>query len=335
VSSGFIEQKMSIKVVIYDQKWFAEVEWLRRLLHGMEIECVSYATQGKVAENSLFVCLQLGSLSPRLLDEISQTRGVVLYHVGDEWYRQPTQAYRSFSHVIRNFYHPGLVHPGISQLPLGPCRDTRLAGAPRPILERKNIWSFAGYVTSTRAAMMNALEELTPHVGYAIGGVRTVLPLLEPARYLELLHDSMFAPCPMGNVNLECFRLYEALDSGAIPIVETRPWLNYFEKLLGPHPLPAVNCWSEAPGLMRALMTDSDALVRKQQEIRDWWINCQDRLRQDLTVILERAHNCAKRPLAATPLPGRWRGALELLRHHNGEALKTRVKLTCKRFLVR
>lgn len=326
---------MNIKVIIYDQKWFAEVEWLRRLLHGMDVECVSHESQGKVDENSLFVCSQLGSLSPRLLDEISQTRGVVLYHVGDEWYRQPTHVYRSFCHVIRNFYHSDLDRPGISQMPLGPCRDTRLVEGRRSILKRKNVWSFAGYVTSTRKAMMEALEELTPHVGYAIGGVRTSLPLLEPDRYSDLLHDSIFAPCPMGNVNMECFRLYEALDSGAIPIVETRSWLNYFEKLLGPHPLISVNHWSEAPRLIRGLMADSGALVRKQEEICDWWISCQNRLRQNLTGILERAHNCDGRPLAATLLPGRWRGALELLRHHNGEALKARAILTCKRLIER
>lgn len=52
--------------------------------------------------------------------------------------------------------------------------------------------------------------------------------------------DSIFSPCPQGNVLLETPRVYEALQCGSIPIVERRLTLDYYKQLLGPHPLPTV-----------------------------------------------------------------------------------------------
>ena len=40
---------------------------------------------------------------------------------------------------------------------------------------------------------------------------------LTTANHLNMLLDSVFVLCPRGN-NLETFRFYEALESGAIPI---------------------------------------------------------------------------------------------------------------------
>lgn len=321
--------------VCYHGGWFAEPAWLQRLLAWEESPCLTDVGQTQVLENSILLCSDLGCLSPELLQRVENTPGVVLFHVSDEWYRSPLEVYRHFSHVIRNYQHPALNHDGITQIPLGPCRDVRMEGRLLPASERKHVWSFAGQVTATRAVMMECLRPLQPQYLRTTAGVQASQPMLEPDEYRTLLHESAFVPCPMGNVNLESFRLYEALDAGAVPIIERRPWLDYYTRLLGPHPLPSVNTWHQAAGVMRSLLSDKDALDRKQQEIQEWWTQFQGRIRAELTEVMLKTWDNTSRPLASASLPGKMRGRWEMLKHHNRAAFQARLQLIAKRLLRR
>jgi hypothetical protein len=53
--------------------------------------------------------------------------------------------------------------------------------------------------------------------------------------YAQLLSETIFAPCPAGWENLDSFRVCEALEAGCIPIVERRPFYDYFRHLFGDH----------------------------------------------------------------------------------------------------
>jgi hypothetical protein len=139
----------------------------------------------------------------------------------------------------------------------------------------------------------------------------------------------------MGNVNLESFRIYEALDCGAIPVVEKRPWLDYFTLLFGAHPLPSVSCWAEAPVLLRNLLSDAGRLNQKQAEIRSWWADLQEKLSRKIETILKCARSQRPCVSSARALPGRLRGAFEMLKHHNGVALRSRALLTFRRLIRR
>ena len=49
---------------------------------------------------------------------------------------------------------------------------------------------------------------------------------LTTANHLDMLLETVFALCPRGN-NFETFRFYEALESGAIPVVVKGSSLEY------------------------------------------------------------------------------------------------------------
>ncbi|HCN30593.1 MAG TPA: hypothetical protein DIT64_18025 [Verrucomicrobiales bacterium] len=326
---------MKREFLCYHGGWFAEPAWLQRLLGWEETPWLTNAGQEHVVENSIVLCSDLGCLKPALLQRLGSTAGVVLFHVSDEWYRSPLEVYRHFSHVIRNYHHSALNHDGITQIPLGPCRESRSAGGLPAASERKHVWSFAGQVTSTRGAMLDCLRCVQPHCLRLTAGVRAAGPMLESDAYRALLHESVFVPCPMGNVNLESFRLYEALDAGAIPIVEQRPWLDYYTRLLGPHPLPSVNTWRQAAGVMRSLMSDKDALDRRQEEIQTWWSQVQYQISRRVTDVMCKTYGDASTPLASARLPGKMRGRWEMLKHHNGAALQARLQIITQRLLRR
>jgi hypothetical protein len=321
----------AITVVTYHDTEFVEVDWVRRLLPGIEVVRVRDRLQTRVIPGSMVMCKSPRELRRDLLARIAQTPGVVLYHVSDEWYRESADHYRCFAHVIRNYYHTALRRGGISCFPLGQCyARERLPGA-RRTAERKLVWSFAGNLASTRRSMVRTLGGVTPHCVHLTGGVPHPQPPLATEAYLSLMADSVFAPCPMGNANLESFRVYEALDCGAIPIVERRPWLDYFTLLLGTHPLPTVRHWAEAPGLMRRLLSQPERLEERRAEIMGWWERLQCGLSAELGEILNRARTKRGGEASGPRLPGRLRGAFEMLKHHNGAALQARAFLILRR----
>ena len=79
-----------------------------------------------------------------------------------------------------------------------------------------------------RRKMLEVSTQLLPHSSeISISGTTDEMPKdnlcivhernLTTANHLNMLLDSVFVLCPRGN-NLETFRFYEALESGAIPI---------------------------------------------------------------------------------------------------------------------
>jgi len=319
----------TVRVVSYGKDAdFAELSWLERLLPGKHVEVVCDSAQTEVFPNSI-VCSRPNNLRPELLRTIAKTPGVILYHISDEWYLDPLDNYQYFAHVIRNYYHTGLNGSGVSHFPLGPCHCSRQPAFSRAAAERKYVWSFAGQLASTRRSLVKCLKGIIPNRVHVTGGVRRPQPPISPDEYIDLLGNSIFVPCGMGNVNLESFRIYEALERGAIPIVEKRPWLDYFTLLFGPHPLPSVHRWADAPVLMRNLVSEPRRLNQKQTEIRTWWDNLQKGLSQRMARILNNAQPRCSSP--APGFPGRLRGAFEMLKHHDVVAIRARALLTLKR----
>jgi hypothetical protein len=322
---------MHVTLVHYQKADFPEIFWLKRLLPGISVQQIEDLSQTKVFPGSIVISKWLGSLRSDLLNMIAATPGVVLFHISDEWYLDPWDRYRCFVHVIRNYHHPFLRQEGITQIPIGPSRDPSRAHEMRSVTERSYIWSFAGNLASTRRSLVNHLSSLKPNFIHISGAGTRKQKLLNPEQYLGILGDSVFVPCPMGNVNLETFRLYEALDSGAIPIVERRHWLDYFTELFGPHPLPSVRNWMEAPALINSLRSDRVRLCDKQIEIREWWQRLEKRISTEVTSIISRATAQKARMTFAPSAPSRLSGICEMLKHHNATALWARSQLTIRR----
>src|SRR5271169_362483 len=87
----------------------------------------------------------------------------------------------------------------------------------------------------------------------------------------ELMLNTIFVPCPGGWANMDSFRVYESLECGCIPIVETFPH-DYFNSFLANHPFLTVDSWEEAPGLIQAYMADPEVLEKKRLECYEWWM---------------------------------------------------------------
>jgi hypothetical protein len=226
----------------------------------------------------------------------------------------------------------------VRKMPLGYCNGLPKGKESIPATQRKYVWSFAGHMDkSSRPEMAAALARVEPHYLFSsspVPGFVTALwapehkRLLAPPAYYELLFDSTFSPCPMGNVNLECFRVYEALECGSIPIVEKRWSMDYFRTLFGEHPIPTIGSWREARHVIDSLLRDPYGLNALQDKCIEWWRNYKKEYSASAGRFLAERSAAILKPEPAVSSLYRmpfWQ-PIELLRHHNARAGMKRIR---------
>jgi len=94
---------------------------------------------------------------------------------------------------------------------------------------------------------------------------------LKNGEYKAVLFDSKFVLCPRGFRSVDTFRLYEALECGAIPVAETETPIDYFEDFFGPYPFLSYIEHEHAVSQVNELLSQPDELVRVQERCRTWW----------------------------------------------------------------
>jgi hypothetical protein len=295
-----------------------ELPWLRFLLDSWVGPIVDDPGRKLVQPGSLIVCERPDRMRGRVLSRIRRCGSIGLLHVGDEGYRARLDAYGAFAFVWRTHFHTALDGLTVRQLPIGPRGIDVISNSPtdtarKSPTERLYTWSFAGVPSTSRTMMVDAM-------GAVDGGhvQKSPAPDGDDPAALEVLADSVFAPCAMGPVHLESSRIYTALEVGAVPIVERRRWLDYFGLLLGDHPLPTVRSWSEAPELVGRLLANQQELASLQQRVISWWASTKSRLAADVQEDVEQCLVGLRTPSVFGPLDKpapRWRNRLEPLRH--------------------
>jgi len=250
------------------------------------------------------------------------------------------EIYRNFRAVFRCHWSNAFNEKYVRKMPLGYSNGMGRAGRTiQPASQRRYVWSFAGQLAkSSRPDMAKALLPIHP---YFLAGTDDISGLkflrgedrapkrLTPEDFSGLLFQSAFSPCPMGNVQLECFRPYEALECGSIPIVEKRLAMDYFRDLLGEHPLPTVRSWTEARHLIEAMLQRPAEMDALQQRCMAWWDGYKQSYREQVIEFIGRRAADAEpvnEPIMKSvySIPG-WR-IVELLRHHDLNAVMRRVE---------
>ena len=97
--------------------------------------------------------------------------------------------------------------------------------------------------------------------------------------------------CPHGN-SPETIRLADALESGAIPVVEEAEYLHHFPE---PPPFVVVKNWKEAAEKMKAVLSLDKAGELQRANIH-WWKRYKTCLNKDLQHLVDLAFD-AKLPM--------------------------------------
>lgn len=315
----------------------SERDWIEYLLSDFQLEHFTPESHPvALRDRTIYVVgtntTPLFELPRRLEGLRPRTRsvtGVGLIHLSDEWFAQDYGYYSDFDFVLRNHYSRKLDKPGLLQFPLGLPR-TPVA---RPIVPqscRRYTWSFCGNRVASRFEMLGTFHGLEPAY---------VLPQgqrIAPHEFQQVLAQSKFVPCPMGNVMLETWRAYEALEAGCIPLLERRTTLDYYRNLLGDHPVPTFSSWREARRFVCREVQKPQQLDRRQAELAQWWRAAKEAWRQRVAEFVRKGlggqyrDDLSKFTFLPNPTRRLWQYT-ELARHHTSRALLRRAALTLRR----
>lgn len=237
---------------------------------------------------------------------------VGLLHIGDEFRRASLSVYDDAAFVYRNYWRPEMESiRHCHYLPLGVNCDPDLF-TPVSFSDRAYRWSFAGQAKGSREAMATAVASRSDGRLVLNADFNSGLP---KAEYAQLLTNTQVVLCPRGFISAETYRLYEALEAGAIPLVEddggigllrehvapsamhnllrggpsywydlarrTR-WPSYWRNAFGSDfPCPRIYRWENVQAVLDR--TDLDALA---ESISTWWSDQKAAIRSDLAATI-------------------------------------------------
>lgn len=212
------------------------------------------------------IILTPGALQGDLVDDISmelaQYSNPTVIITSDEEHQFP----------IEELYHPNMKvyvqmpdpkrHRNIDgYFPLGYTPKTREKVKKNGMSAKSLDWFFAGQVTPQRQDCINQLKDLSNGKLEVSPGFAQGLPYEE---YMQYMCRAKVVPCPIGNVSPDCFRVYEALEAGCIPIVENK---EFWTLLYGEVPFPIIEDWAELPDLINHYKDRPDM----NNKCQAWW----------------------------------------------------------------
>lgn len=162
-------------------------------------------------------------------------------------------------HVMSGFRHYG-------REPLAPEKSLAIKAT-----DRKYLWSFLGDLKSDRREMSEVFKKWGTELNrtfHCCGGSQEVRSF-----YLQ----STFVPIGRGHANLDCFRIYEAAGSGAIPVLvgsreEVYDTFGHF--VTSNNYLPPFvfeTSWEKAANETNRLINSPKELIRKQKAVVAWF----------------------------------------------------------------
>lgn len=174
-----------------------------------------------------------------------------LLHLSNENLNHDAWYYSKAKHVFRNYVDPVLLKLEknvISYLPLGFQTGYKNYSDMINLKPRKHPFAFIGQVKSDRKSLVKVIESV-PNSFLHLTQKWNCPTALKPHEVCDIYANTNFVPCPKGWSNPDSFRICEALEWGAIPILKRYDAYSYLwlgEK----HPIPMVDDWKDIPKLL-------------------------------------------------------------------------------------
>ena len=224
---------MSKLTLIYDNYASWEKDYIEFLFNNINYDII-YVEQEKLKNkleeedkligNNILVFSSNIYKFDLILKIVLRIKPIIIVHLSDEFGNNPeyTQL-ASYTKLLLHQYHcssyPYDNYNNIIQIPLGYMtgmfnninNKNPLQFQAKPLLERKYKWSFIGNMKKDRLELINNFSQKfnEKFIGNAI----------TPSDMFNIYNDSIFVPNGRGNVTVDCFRIYEAILSGSIPVI--------------------------------------------------------------------------------------------------------------------
>lgn len=250
-----------------------ETDWIEFLFQDIEHRTETDYSFSKEINNSILI-YNSNSFNINYFQNLNQKgKKFGLIHLSDEWNKDPTDHYGLAKFVLRNYYKN--INPNVLNFPLGWIQQFPENLNIKTLLERNLTWSFSGHVDkTTRPEMAKFMSTIPGGKGYFKKCGEIWGPTghaLDPIQLAHMYNDSVFVPCPRGNCSIDSFRVTEALQSGALPIVEMD---SYWNNMYGTdNPIIQISSWEAAPRVISNLLSDPQRLEIQRKTTHEWWID--------------------------------------------------------------
>ncbi len=210
---------------------------------------------------------------------LNKYKKIYLIHLGDEGGSINKNIYSNFTHVLRTFYLNSFSNiKNVTCIPLG--YKTGKINNSIKIKDRKYKWNFLGSIHgASRYDLIFQNKKIEPNfinITKKFDGENS----LNEKKYYEIMGNTVFALVSHGYYHPETYRMYEALESGCIPIIEN-PY-KIFDKFLPKNPMINITLWKESTTIMEKLNNDENELKNISNMINNWWKSYKSNLRNEI-----------------------------------------------------
>ena len=266
----------------------SEYEYLlQEILCDLEIETISFINcfnenQHKQHDVLIYHCFNpnqietnyYGPISPSFQDIVKLCNIIkpkIIIQLSDEHSfdgnNKHNELYKYCKLFIRQYKHVDFDYSNeIIFLPLGYNNGFNNKINYRKIEERKYHWSWTGSLKHDRMWMISIFSYLSN------GNVHINSSLSQKEIY-DLYSDSIFVPCGKGYSKYDCFRIYETLVCGAIPVIvgpKQELECSFSFNGCGP-PFLFYDTWEQAANECMNKLRNKKDLNALQKANIDWW----------------------------------------------------------------
>lgn len=277
--------------VVPSSSGYFEKDWIKELLKGHAFTERDSLDLDSLHEETIIVVVESNPLSWKQIRALEKckNRGIRVgaFHLSDETLKANCSWYSKVDFVFRQYFHPEKnTISNVECIPLG-CKQgfqTDLQEQDlKTFAERSFLWSFMGQVVkSNRLAMFKSFRKIKGPSYHHFNKDFNSSDCLSISDYQAVFFETQFAPCPFGFHNPDTFRLYEALESGCIPIVED-PEDNYFRNFYEDPPFIILHKWQELSRIIKPYLEDENLAEIKRLECFRWWKEEKRKVQKNIT----------------------------------------------------
>jgi len=274
-----------------------ERDYVTRVLNQFDNTIITNFNGMKVARDTVIVYASDAKFVDKKIENaIKYSDKPIIYHLRNERLIHRCDYYQYARIILRQYYDPNCRFENVIFTPLGfqsgfPSKAQATTGnRGRPY---KYVWAFIGQLKSDRAKMVKRLDSLKPNFQYHTSGWMT-RDILSVEEVCSIYSQTIFVPCPMGNINPDSFRIMEALENNCIPVVVKFYGYDIFKYTFGDHPFITGSSWRDCAQKISRLIEHESELIRKQAEVKAWYQGFSNQLSQDVerVIVSGSSKNC-------------------------------------------
>ncbi len=259
-------------------------EWIFSILKKLNISEIDNLEAILNNEKIIIVDSELSNKKDFYKNLLNKTKNIFLIHLGDEGGTESRNyIYNNCLHIWRSFCLGEFFNnKKVTCIPIG--YKNGITNNSKKVSDRKYNWSFLGTTHGS-----SRFDLLYQHQKIKNGFSRTTKKFgskdsLGASEYYDILANTKFLPIPHGYYHPETYRLYEALESGCIPIIENPH--KFFDKFLLKNPLLKIELWKESPILINYYLEDKVKIYELSNKIISWWDEYKKNLQNNFKEII-------------------------------------------------